>query len=320
MEELPNNEIHGSPLPFGSNHVRVSTEVQVDGNGMKATDYLKPTQVGDVGAARESVPEAVRRDREERDAPSPKVRSGAVLTDLGQPFGMYRHPKEFTEQEDVVIANGLLAHLPLYLIAAKVHCSRTKLSDHINESPLLREVLKDREESLLDHVEFQAKRLVDAGNPAIIMYWLDHKGKSRGWGEQEKTVVEDDSNRIVIGLIPEDEVEQAEKEISENGRELGVMIDDSGTMVGTVGKDGTGMRVKTLTDVPSPQEYARMEQELQRRQDERDAALAGGPKVIDPDGSIEADVVEFDSEGYDDGDADVGPAPWDDGSDDGFGF
>ena len=305
---------------FGVDSVRISEEVQVDANGKKASDYLTHEQIGDVGEGQTANIEAVREDRADRGAASPKHPAATPLNALGQPFATFRHTSEFTEEEDALIMNGLLAHLPVYLIAAKVHCSRGILSKHIKESKLLQSVWEDREESMLDHVEFQAKRLIDSGNPAMIMYWLDHKGKSRGWGEQDTTEVGEDESRIVIGEIPEDEVERAEREIAENGRQIGVGIDaDGDTIIGTVGTGGESpKKVRSASDLPKPMEFALEQERLQKEQDEADLEAFG--RTADGRTESDVDVVE----GYDDAvDVEsevVERAPWDDDGDDGGGF
>lgn len=256
----PNREKSGH-AGIGTNaRVRVNEDVVTDENGKTATDYLVAEDVGLGGEGGGGVVEAVRKDREESGAKSPVIPSGTPTNTLGQPFAIFRHTKEFTEAEDVVIVNGLLAHLPLYIIAEKLHCARHILSNHIKESPLLQKVWEDREESLLDHVEFQAKRLVDTGNPAMIMFWLERKGRSRGWAQDKIQEVAEDENRIVIGEIPENFVMDAEREIAEA----------KAAADGKLSSLELAERLSAKGEVPDPMKLAVQESELQRMHDEEE--------------------------------------------------
>ena len=238
----------------------------------------------------EDVRRAVIEDREERGASSPNHPENVPLTALGQPFAIFRHSSEFTEQEDAVIAHGLLAQLPVYIIADKLGCSRQLLARHIQESKLLSQVWVDRKESFLDNVEWQARKLIDSGNPAMIMFALQTIGKDRGWGQNQAADVDMDDTRIVIGEIPESEVEAAEKKVkeieSEFEKEKEKVADHVKEKSG-VG-DGGGK-------IPSPMEMALME----------DAAKKAAEEV---QREREANTVTVPPE-----DVRVEPVPWDDG-------
>lgn len=245
--------------------VRVSSEVQYDQNGMKASDYFDPENVP------EDIKEAVMADREERGAVEPKHTKKTLLTPLGQPLAIFRHTK-FTHEEDEVIATSLLAGVPLYLIAAKLHTSRSNLSKHIKESKLLSQAYEDRDEALIDHAEYQAKRRVDAGDPAMIMFWLERKGRLRGWGTQEIAKVEEDDSRIVIGEIPEGMLGAADAAVKEAEAEVGMRLDNAGhrAELGSPEDAATG---KGPTPLPTPMEVAQT-MEAYRRMDEEKAEKA----------------------------------------------
>ena len=248
--------------PLG-NRMRVSSEVQLDHNGMKASDYLNPANVP------QSLRDAVREDREARGVTGPTHPATTPLTPLGQPFVIFKHT-EFTEEEDEVILNGILAGIPLYLIADKIKTSRGNLSKHIKESPLLSQAWVDRDEGLLDHVEYQAKRLVDSGNPAMIMFWLERKGKSRGWGTQDIIDVEPDDTRIVIGEIPEAECAGADRVMKKGAAgEEGIRLGAFGLSVeqGPM-KKGAGATTQ------SPMQIAQEMQAQKEMKEEREAAEA----------------------------------------------
>lgn len=129
--------------------------------------------------------------------------------------GIFKHPSECTEEEYNFIADCLKRNIPLYTIAGMIHCERSFLSRYIRKHPEL-QVLKDEQpENMVDEAEYQLDRLNRAGNASTIIFTLQTKGRKRGWttediggegGGQE-------TERIVMGVIPEDDVKEAEKEI-----------------------------------------------------------------------------------------------------------
>lgn len=128
--------------------------------------------------------------------------------------GVFHHPDDWTAEEDEAIAQGLRGQIPLYLIASRVHCERHALTRHIEATPELRQLRIDCMEARLDNAEYQADRLVTAGNPTMIMFTLERQGRKRGWGQQEETAGQKEESRIVMGLIPEGEVKEAEATIA----------------------------------------------------------------------------------------------------------
>lgn len=308
------------PLPpkpratVGGVTVKVEDEVvrSETGGGWTATEVLVADGAVSEDAAAAggmTAVEAVKADRAERGAQDPKHPDGVRLTALGQPFAIFHHPSEFTEAEDAVIVNGLMASLPLYMIAAKLNCSRNLLSKHIKESKLLSEVWVDAQESFIDNVEWQAKRLIDSGNAAMIMFALERKGKDRGWGQKDEQEVEIDDSRIIIGEIPESEVAAADAKVKELEMEAGVDGAASGSPSPSLESQSpnqvpaaapsTGQSVSQQR-LPSPMEMALMEE----------AAKAAAKEVRD-EGTIPIPPE----------DVRVAPAPWDDGygGDDPFG-
>lgn len=277
------------------------------GGGWTATEVLVADGAVSEDAAAAggmTATEAVRADRAERGARDPKHPDGVRLTALGQPFAIFHHPSEFTEAEDAVIVNGLMASLPLYMIAAKLNCSRNLLSKHIKESKLLSEVWVDAQESFIDNVEWQAKRLIDSGNAAMIMFALERKGKDRGWGQKDEQEGVLDDSRIIIGEIPESEVAAADAKVKELEKAAGVegasSPEGSAQVAGAAesaaarepapavpaGGGGSGQRL------PSPMEMALMEE-----------AAKAAAKAVRDEGTISIPPE----------DVQVEPAPWDDG-------
>lgn len=124
--------------------------------------------------------------------------------------GVFRHPNDWTEEEDEVIAAGIRANLPLSVIGIKVNCERHSLVKHIENTPELKQLKQDCRESRIDQAEYQADRLVQAGNPSMIMFTLERLGRERGWGQQDVNEKSVDESRIVFGEIPEEEVKKAD--------------------------------------------------------------------------------------------------------------
>lgn len=149
-----------------------------------------------------------------------------------RPEGIFNHPSDFTQAEDENIAKGLLAHLPLYVMATKMNCCKRVLSKHIKETPWLAELLQQRDENILETAEYQAYRLADAGNPSMIMFILERKGKHRGWGVQDEEMESGDDGGILMGLIPDEAIEDNAKHVEElhaqDMAERGVGVDDGG--------------------------------------------------------------------------------------------
>ena len=131
--------------------------------------------------------------------------------------GLFKHPKDWTEQEDEAIIELLRAQVPLYVIANKVHAERRCLVKHIEETPWLRELREDMDEAALDAAEYQMGRLITQGNPTMIMWFLDQKGAKRGYGPKGMQMSEESGSgqRIVMGTISAEEVEEAEKLVKE---------------------------------------------------------------------------------------------------------
>lgn len=243
--------------------------------------------------------EAVREDRAASGAKTPKHSPNVPLTALGQPFAIYRHPSEFTEQEDAVIINGLLAQLPIYMIADKLKCSRNLLQTHIRESKLLSQVMDDRKESFIDNIEWQAKRLIDSGNPAMIMFALEHLGKERGWGPKEVSEDDYEDTRIVIGEIPDAEVAAAEQKVKELESSAGVGGGGSGEEASPSSASPVAtppaISSQSPQKLPSPMEMALMEDAAKRAAEEVQRERDANTVNIPPE------------------EVQIEPAPWDDG-------
>lgn len=133
-----------------------------------------------------------------------------------RPKGMFQHPNDWTEEEINFIVDSLKNNVPLYVIANFVHCERHTLSKLIESMPELKRLKEDQPANLYEEAVFQADRLAKAGNASIVMFILERLGKNKGWSQQE--MAEDkggDEGRIVMGIIPDEEVAAAQKKIEE---------------------------------------------------------------------------------------------------------
>ncbi len=72
--------------------------------------------------------------------------------------------------------------------AAKMLCiQRSTLNERIKNNPELQECLNDILESRLDLVESKLMLAIKDGKMAAIQYYLDHKGRNRGYGKESVT-------------------------------------------------------------------------------------------------------------------------------------
>ena len=131
-----------------------------------------------------------------------------------RPNGFFRHPDTWTEQEVAVIVDGLKMNMPIMSIAKLVHCERHTLSKFIHSQPELLRLKEEQSENLYEEAVYQADRLAKAGNASIVMFILERLGKDKGWSQNESAAEGGvDEGRIVMGVIPDEEVERAEEAV-----------------------------------------------------------------------------------------------------------
>lgn len=153
--------------------------------------------------------------------------AGAVRQMAGRrppvkPNGIFKHPTTWDQEELDFIADCLKQNIPLYTIANMVRCERHVLSRLVNNTPELKQLKDDKYENLLDEAEYQADRLMKAGNSAIVIHVLSTLGRKRGWVEDGTGGGGGDEGRIVMGLIPQEEVEKANEETKQLQKDLGL--------------------------------------------------------------------------------------------------
>lgn len=128
--------------------------------------------------------------------------------------GIFQHPVDWTQEEMDFIVDSLKKHIPIYVIAQNVHCERHTLSKLISNTPELRQLREDVYEDLWDETIYQTDRLMKTGNASVVLAMWDRLGARHGFGPTGSDgggkgggQVE----RIVMGVIPQEEVDAAEK-------------------------------------------------------------------------------------------------------------
>ena len=170
---------------------------EIDEREQKAIDEDTYKQV--IETAKPRVAEAVRRLRDRQ----PAIRGN----------GLFRHPSDWTEDEMNYIIDSLKANVPLHVIAKLVHCESHTLSSLIAKTPELKRLKEEQKANMLANAVFQADRLVQQGNAAMIMYVIDKLGGAEWNGGGDGDGGEGGSSRIVMGEIPDSEVKAAEEKV-----------------------------------------------------------------------------------------------------------
>ena len=73
----------------------------------------------------------------------------------------------------------------------------------------------DAREGANDEMEYQLFKAARSGSMSAIIYWLDHQGRDRGWGEQEDRKESTDDVNIVFGEISDKDLEEGKRLIKE---------------------------------------------------------------------------------------------------------
>ena len=125
----------------------------------------------------------------------------------------FRHSSKFTDDEDKIIAAGLMDHRPVYKIAMALRCSRQLLKKHIDESPELAQVALDAYGREQDEVEEGIQRLKAMTHPQALL-WLAERLLPEKYGK-DRSVGEEDDTRIIIGAIPEEDLVKGDEILAE---------------------------------------------------------------------------------------------------------
>lgn len=71
-------------------------------------------------------------------------------------------------------------------IAKRLGIGRRTLFEYRQRWPEVEEAITDATEAGLDFAETQLMNLIESGDIKAIMYYLDNKGRGRGWGSQQQ--------------------------------------------------------------------------------------------------------------------------------------
>lgn len=169
------------------------------------TDYALQDENGEGIEIKRAMPTISERRREEVREYVKRMRPMPI-----RDKGALRHPSDFNEEEMEVISDSLRNMVPIHVIANHLHCSRKFLGEYINKHEELRELKAEQKENLYETAVFQADKLAKQGNASIIMFILERLGKDKGWSQTESSDGGGaDEGRIVMGVIPDNEVAEA---------------------------------------------------------------------------------------------------------------
>lgn len=122
---------------------------------------------------------------------------------LPKPIVHYKRSKVFNvrlcETDEPTIKEMLAAMTPLYMIAETLHVDRHHLSTYIKEH--MPECLTSRDEKALDIAEDKLLENIKGRNENAIEFFLDRKGRKRGYGEHIMTEDVSELPKIAIGKI-----------------------------------------------------------------------------------------------------------------------
>ena len=156
----------------------------------------------------------------QKDRVAEAVRRMRPRAPLNQAAGLFKHPSTFTEDEINFTVDCLKQNIPVYTIANMLQCERHTLSKVINSIPELKSLKDAKYENMIDEAEYQIDRLNKAGNASTLIFTLQTMGWKRGWGGQGSQSDgggggRGEADRIVMGVIPDEEVKRAEESVKE---------------------------------------------------------------------------------------------------------
>lgn len=161
------------------------------------------------------------KEKVQKDRVAEAVRKMRPRAPINQAAGFFKHPSTFEEEEVNYVVDCLKQNIPVYMIANMLQCERHTLYKLINGMPELKELKDAKYENMVDDAEFQLDRLNKAGNASTIIFTLQTMGYKRGWGGQGSQMEGEGQggrgggDRIVMGVIPDEEVAKAEETVKE---------------------------------------------------------------------------------------------------------
>lgn len=169
-----------------------------------------------------------RKQKKKGLVPPPEKRADAIkqVKDEDGKRTLYKHPfsHKFCEDDIPIIMQGLREYKALIVIADQLNASYSGLREFIRRTPILRECMDRRDNGMLDIAERRLFERINLGDIHSIMYFLDRKGRKRGYGEHIEQDINEKTNanapRIVIGAIPPEAVRAAKKQVEDANKQI----------------------------------------------------------------------------------------------------
>jgi len=90
------------------------------------------------------------------------------------------------------------------LAARDLGISRQAIHERIHSSPRLQQLIDEIQEQNLDCAESALAKAIRAGDGSMIRWYLDRKGKHRGYGSKSEPVVDQERIRQFVESLGED--------------------------------------------------------------------------------------------------------------------
>lgn len=110
-------------------------------------------------------------------------------------------------------------------IAKRLGCSIRTIYYYISEIPEVKQAVKEEEDKVLDMAESNLFLLIQNGDTSAIFYYLNNKGKARGYGYQKNPMLEQDTTTnerktgvlVTPGILTEDTWEKTAENAAKGG-------------------------------------------------------------------------------------------------------
>ena len=102
-------------------------------------------------------------------------------------------------------------------VCAKLKCSRPTFYNYMAMFPEIKEALDEEKEKVLDMTEGTLFKLIQNGDSTAIFYYLNNKGKARGYGarpEDEKKKLKPIALSMTLAYIPAEDAGEVPAEAS----------------------------------------------------------------------------------------------------------
>ena len=111
--------------------------------------------------------------------------------------------------DDEFILAEILKFKNLTAIAASLKCARSTLQRYIELVPDLKEAYTSIKDSIDDLAEQKLFEKIQSGDLGALMFYMPRRMRHRGYGDEPLPGSDDEQPRVVIGRIPQEEVDAA---------------------------------------------------------------------------------------------------------------